>query len=52
MTTALTAIPMKMTMSASRFLSTGMTEIYSRMGRRSIDPDQCHQIFLMVFIDG
>jgi hypothetical protein len=45
MTTAFTAIPMKMTMSASRFLVCDMKGLYSTTDSRIIDTDQFHRIF-------
>jgi hypothetical protein len=44
MTTTLTAIPMKMTASARRFLECVMAAAYSRSGASLIDPDQVQQI--------
>lgn len=40
MTTAFTAIPMKMTTSAMRFLGGDMGQVYPRAGSASIDPHQ------------
>jgi hypothetical protein len=51
MTTAFTAIPMKMTMSASRFRGDVMAQPYSPRGAWVIDPDQGRQIFFMTFME-
>ena len=40
MTTAFTAIPVKMTMSAMRFLGDDMSKSYPSSGAAFIDPDQ------------
>ena len=45
MTTAFTAIPIKMTTSAIRFLGDAMTGAYPNSGAAFIDPDQAGGIF-------
>lgn len=45
MTTTFTAIPIKMTMSAMRFLGDDMGKSYPSAGAASIDPDQVRRIF-------
>jgi hypothetical protein len=45
MTTAFTAIPIKMTTSAIRFFGNAMTEFYPGSGAAFIDPDQVRWSF-------
>jgi hypothetical protein len=52
MTTAFTAIPIKMTTSAIRFLGGGMAGFYSTPVARSIDSDQCSRVFFVENHDG